>query len=129
MAMVKDGELSPIWKDIFSLIDHLDGLVKGLNSDYDDYDSYDHYDDDDDDYSDYDDHDDDEKTLTAVEFQSCLLKTTPSLTVSFWLWLVSEKLIIIIARNMMMTMTTRLTMNWRMVLMVRLVTIKSIFTW
>ena len=49
--MVKDGELSPIWKDIFSLIDHLDGLVKGLNSDYNDYDSYDHYDDDDD-YSD-----------------------------------------------------------------------------
>ena len=28
--------LSPIWKDIFSLIDHLDGLVKGLIDDYDD---------------------------------------------------------------------------------------------
>ena len=46
---------------------------------------------DDDDYDDDDDchdDDDDEKTLTAVEFQSFLLKTTPSLTVSFWLWLV-----------------------------------------
>ena len=28
--------LLPIWKDIFSLIDHLDGLVKGLINDYDD---------------------------------------------------------------------------------------------
>ena len=31
--------------------------------------------------------DEGEETLTAVEFQSSLLNTTPSFTVSFWLWL------------------------------------------
>ena len=44
---------------------------------------------------DSDDSDDEgEDTLTAVEFQSSLLNTTPSFTVSFWLWL--KRIVIII---------------------------------
>ena len=44
---------------------------------------------------DSDDSDDEgEGTLTAVEFQSSLLNTTPSFTVSFWLWL--KRIVIII---------------------------------
>ena len=68
----------------------------GLNVELDDEDDEDDDDDDDDDNDDDDDDDDyvnvddDDATLTAVEFQSCLLKTTPSLTVSFWLWLLMK---------------------------------------
>ena len=53
---------------------------------------YHHHNNDGDDDDDND--DDDDKTLTAVEFQSCLLNTTPSFTVSFWLWLVVKIMII-----------------------------------
>ena len=38
--------------------------------------------------------DEGEDTLTAVEFQSSLLNTTPSFTVSFWLWL--KRIVIIV---------------------------------
>ena len=61
----------------------------------DDEDDGDDYVDDDECDDDNDDNDDDyDETLTAVEFQSCLLNTTPSFTVSFWLWLVVRIMII-----------------------------------